>query len=170
MMDAQKQELFLAILEQHKGLLYKVASSYCPAQADRQDLLQEMTLQLWRAFDHYDANRNLTTWMYRIALNVAISFHRKSQSRTTRERALDDGILLAPEVVNDVGNEVRLSLLQRFINELNDLDKALMLLYLEEKNGREIAEILGITETNVATKIGRIKDKLRQKFAQTDAL
>ena len=167
MTETQKNERFTAVIQQHKGILYKVAQAYCRDAADREDLLQEMALQLWRAFDRYDETLRLSTWMYRIALNVAISFYRKERSRRSLSGEIGESIFLIPEPVADTEREGQLRLLQQFIHELPDLEKALMLLYLEERSYREIADIVGITETNVATKIARIKAKLREKFSQT---
>jgi len=161
----QTQQLFETIAEQHKGLLYKVARTYCPNEDDRQDLIQEMLIQIWQSLHRYNDQFSITTWRYRIALNVAISHYRKSHSRSGMFITLNDDL---PPVATptESDKEYQLSLLEQFISELNDLDKALMLLYLEDKPHREIADILGISVSNVATKIGRIKDKLKLRFAQ----
>ena len=165
-MNAQTgKEDFLKLVDGHRKILFKICNSYCPNKNDREDLAQEVIFQLWRSYSSFDPGYKFSTWMYRIALNVAISFYRK-ESRTAKTISF-------PETVPDVEDkndrshhtEENISLLQHFIHELKELDKALMILYLEEKNHKEIAEILGITETNVATKISRIKDKLKQKFS-----
>jgi RNA polymerase sigma factor (sigma-70 family) len=164
-MDQQDQsQLFQQLLEQHKGLLYKVARTYCRDEADRQDLLQEILIQLWQSFHKYNGQFKITTWLYRIALNVAISFYRKNAGRKLSNTPLDDQMVLIQEV-DKTDKEAQLLLLEQFIAELRDLDKALMLLYLEERSHVEIAEILGISVSNVATKIGRIKIQLKQKFS-----
>ena len=164
-MDLRDQsQLFQQLLEQHKGLLYKVARTYCRDEADRQDLLQEILLQLWQSFHKYNDQFKISTWLYRIALNVAISFYRKNAGRKLRNTPLDDQAILIQEV-DKTDKEAQLLLLEQFIAELRDLDKALMLLYLEERPHAEIAEILGISVSNVATKIGRIKIQLKQKFS-----
>ena len=154
---------FLRLIEEHKRILYKIANSYCRNSGDREDLIQEMIFQLWRSGERFDDHHKFSTWMYRIALNVAISFYRKA-GRTGLRVELDAGLDLADP--SGAGSELedRVALLQRFIGELGELDKALMILYLEERPYREIAEILGMTETNVATKLSRIKDRLRQQF------
>ncbi len=155
---------FLRLIEEHKRILYKIAKSYCRNAGDREDLIQEMIFQLWRSGERFDDHHKFSTWMYRIALNVAISFYRKA-GRTGLRVELDADVDLA-DPSGDGGGELsdRVALLQRFIGELGELDKALMILYLEERPYREIAEILGMTETNVATKLSRIKDRLRQQF------
>jgi RNA polymerase sigma factor (sigma-70 family) len=155
---------FLQLIEQNKGIIYKVARSYGKNEEDREDLFQEIIIQLWRSFDRYDDQYKLSTWMYRIALNVAISFYRKQRRRIASESPLTESMV---DVAGDEPNsdlESNINLLQQFINELNELEKALMILYLESKSYKEIAEILGISETNVATKISRVKNQLKQKF------
>lgn len=158
-------DLFLSILDSHKGILYKVANTYCKNAEDRKDLLQEITIQLWRSFPNYSNQYQYSTWIYRIALNVAISFYRKENRRKLSALPLSPDIIEAGNSSPPPVKKEPLDLLQRFIAELRELDKALMLLYLEEKSYKEIAEIIGISETNVATKISRIKKLLQQKFA-----
>ena len=158
------QEQFLQLIEQNKGIIYKVSRAYGKNDEDREDLFQEIVIQLWNAYDRYNDQYKLSTWMYRVALNVAISFYRKQRRRIEYELPLTES---ATNIADESGNpelQNNLRLLQQFINELNELDKALMILYLESKSYKEMAEILGITETNVATKISRVKVQLKQKF------
>ncbi|RRA98764.1 RNA polymerase sigma factor [Larkinella rosea] len=164
-----KSELFLSVIQANKGIIYKVAHSYCADAEDRKDLVQEITVQLWKSFDRYSDAYQYSTWIYRIALNVAISFYRKENRRKPISEPLSDGILYFPDArITDELDE-NIGFLQQFISELKELDKALMLLYLEEKSQKEIAEIVGITESNVATKIGRIKQVLKQRFSTLKA-
>jgi RNA polymerase sigma-70 factor (ECF subfamily) len=124
--------------------------------------MQEMVYQLLRSAQRFDETQRFTTWMYRVALNVAISFYRKA-NRSGFTIELD----AEAQIAVDNGSELlaeRIDMLQRFIRGLNELDKALMILYLEERPYREMAEILGITETNVATKLSRIKDRLKNEL------
>jgi RNA polymerase sigma factor (sigma-70 family) len=159
-----KNELFLSVIESHKGILYKIAISYCKEIEDRDDLIQEIIMQLWKSFEKYDHQYKYSTWIYRIALNVAISNYRKENHRKTIVNPIDDRILNYPDTILTTEKEQNINMLQQFILELPELDRALMLLYLDEKSHKEIAEIIGITETNVATKIGRIKTLLKQKY------
>jgi len=161
-----KNNLFISVIEAHKGILYKVANSYCKDNEDRKDLIQEIFIQLWKSFDNYNDEYKYSTWIYRISLNVAISFYRRENIRTKISSPFTDGIFNFADTNDTEEKEINLSILQQFISELKDLDKALMLLYLEEKSYKEIAEIIGFSETNVATKIGRIKQKLKEKFSQ----
>ena len=152
-------------MEQHQGLLFKVAHTYCPNESDRQDLLQEMRIQIWQSMPRYREQFSLSTWLYRIALNVAISFYRKNTARSGQYQNLDEHApqLAVPEKSE---REQQLNLLEQFIAELRELDKALMLLYLEDRSHAHIADILGMSVSNVGTRIGRIKEKLKQRFTQ----
>lgn len=165
-MDKDRTANFLVVIDNNKGILYKVANSYCRNIEDRKDLIQEIIMQLWKSFDNYNEKFKYSTWIYRISLNVAISFYRKENSRQRISNTLTTDIFdfADTEIVEE--KETNLGILNQIISELNDLNKALMLLYLEEKNYKEISEIIGISETNVATKIGRIKSKLKKEFTQ----
>ena len=163
-----KKELsqwFHEILEQHKGILFKVARAYCQHEDDRQDLFQEICIQIWRSLHKYNDKYKISTWLYRISINVAISYYRKNTGRQALNIPLSEHIYQIQEPDNSE-KEHQLMLLEQFIGELNDLDKALMLLYLEEKSQAEIAEILGSSVSNVSTRVGRIKEKLRNRFSQ----
>jgi RNA polymerase sigma factor (sigma-70 family) len=160
-----KDRTFMTVIENHKGILYKVANAYCKDSEDCNDLVQEIIIQLWKSFENYNAAYKYSTWIYRIALNVAISFNQKENRRKHRTHPLTDSILNFWETTATNEIEKNINLLQQFISELKELDKALMLLYLEEKSHKEIAEIMGISETNVATKISRIKISLKEKFS-----
>lgn len=164
-MDTLKQkEQFVSVIEQNKGIIYKIANSFNRDEEDRKDLVQEIIFQLWRSFPGYDSRTKFTTWMYRVALNVAITSYRKERKKTALISPISENVIELLEDNVPIDNEVNLKLLQQFINELKELDRALMLLYLEEKSQKEMAEILGLSETNVGTKVSRIKEKLKQRF------
>jgi RNA polymerase sigma factor (sigma-70 family) len=165
-MDKQdRQRFFQQIIEQHRGILFKVARTYCPNDDDRQDLIQEIMIQIWRSLDRYDDTYKLSTWLYRISLNVAISLYRKNSVRVRTYAPLtEQTVQISANDPSD--NERQLKQLERFISELKEIDKALMLLYLEGKSHAEIADVLGITVSNVGTKIGRIKLQLRKRFSE----
>lgn len=157
-------EDFLRLIQQNSGIIYKICRAYCANTADREDLAQEIIYQLWKAGKSYDDNYKFTTWMYRVALNTAISFYRVN-NKSAATIAIDDTDIPAEDTSNDgTASAENIKLLQQYISELKELDKALMILYLEAKSYKEIADITGITETNVATKISRIKEKLKQRF------
>lgn len=165
-MDGLKQkQFFQEIIEQHKGILFKVSRAYCPDEEDRQDLIQEMMIQIWQSIHKYNDQYKISTWLYRISLNVAISYYRKRSTRAKKYTELNEH-LIGPPIEDKSDNERQLNLLEQFISELKEIDKALMILYLEDKSHTEIAEILGISVSNAGTKIGRIKDKLKTRFSQ----
>ena len=167
-MSAPVSHIFIKFLEEHKGIIYKVANAYCRDEEDRKDLIQEIIFQLWRSFAKYDQQYRASTWTYRIALNVSISFYRKEKRRTSPAMPLTKDILRVTDPYEDAALEENVTRLHQFINQLPALHRALMILYLDEKSYAEIASILGITETNVATKISRIKQKLKRQFEEVN--
>jgi RNA polymerase sigma factor (sigma-70 family) len=159
---AQSEKEFATLLHEHRAIVFKIANTYCWQTEDRADLAQEIAAQLWKAWPRYDPSRVFTTWMYRIALNVAITFVRKEVRRQKVSVPLEDDVHeTAAALATDSGLEDRVQRLQEFIKRQAPLDRALLLLYLEEKSQREIAEVLGLTPTNVSTKISRLKQKIR---------
>ena len=171
MTTATEKDKFLALILANKKIIYKICHSYCKNPADREDLAQEIIIQLWKSSGRYDKQYKLSTWIYRIALNVAISFYRSETRRKQDTAALDENIIdmVEAEPAPDE-QEDDMQLLYRFIDKLDELNKALILLYLDNHNYKEISYILGITETNVATKLNRIKQKLKKDFAIVDNL
>lgn len=159
----EKEKTYLSVLENHKGIIYKVANTYCFDQSDRDDLIQEITLQIWISIDRYSDQYKWSTWIYRIALNTSISFYRKNKNRKEKTVGLNPIFETADIEDKDPVTE-NLQLLRKFIKELNELDRALILLHLEGLESKEIAKILGTSQTNVTTKTSRIKKKLKQKF------
>lgn len=162
---ADRSRQFGELLERHRGIVLKVAASYARDAHDRADLAQEIAAQLWRAFARFDGARPFTTWMYRIALNVAISALRERGRRERHAVALDVDL---HEAIGDDGRQTedgeRVRALHRCIRRLDPLNRALLLLYLEERSQAEIADVLGLTQTNVATRIGRLKQRLRDEM------
>ena len=154
---------FVAALHEYQPLLRRVARLYCQDADDRQDLFQEMVLQLWRAWPRYvpQAGAKLSTWLYRIALNVAISNLRQRTRRPapTELNAEALAVAQAPETGFDAEDRAAL---YRAIGRLSEVDKAFILLYLEDRPYDEMEDILGISQGNLRVKMNRIKDKLRQ--------
>jgi len=163
-MPTDSKESFGALLERHRGIVVKVVNTYAYDAENRADLAQEIAAQLWRAYPRYDPERTFSTWMYRIALNVAISFVRGDGRRDSRSVPLDEALHELPGDGVDHEKEQQIRALHRFIARLPPLDRALMLLYLEDRSGREIAEVLGIGESNVTTKLGRLKQRIRNEI------
>jgi RNA polymerase sigma factor (sigma-70 family) len=147
---------FLALINQHQGIIYKICRLYRDLKEDREDLFQEIVFQLWKSVSTYDGRSQFSTWMYRVALSTAIAVYRKKKPGIQYTAELPDS---AEEKEQE--NEQQELLLQA-IKRLNDADKALILLYLEDLSYKEIAEITGITENNVGVRMKRIKDKIQQ--------
>lgn len=158
-------EAFLAVIASNKGIIYKVANAYCKNEESRKDLIQEIIIQLWLSFHKYDETYKLTTWMYRIALNVSISFYSRENRRHTINHPLPDDILYLEDGSVAAARDADLDHLHRFIRELREIDRAIIILYLEGNSQQGIGKILGLTPTNVSTKVGRIKQQLQQKFS-----
>ena len=163
---ADRQDQFSELLEQHYGIVGKGVRTYCWHPDDGDELSQEIVTQLWRAFPSYDEARRFSTWMYRVALNVAISWVRRNSLRQQHMVSLGDDIHDVPDPTGSPNVDERVAFLKAFINRLDPLNRALMLLYLEERSYLQIAEILGISETNVATKISRLKQRIRRQSAE----
>jgi len=158
------RDTLLQEIRDNQGIIFKVCNSYCSNPHEREDLAQEIMYQLLRSGDRYNGSFKFTTWMYRVALNVAISFYRKNRNSQQQDHLSESHEQLSDES-SDPELEKNIQLLQQFISALKELDKALMILYLESKPYSEIAEIMGISESNVGTRISRIREKLKQQFS-----
>lgn len=160
------QEKFFTLILANKKIIYKICHAYCKDPEDREDLAQEIIIQLWHSADRYNPHYQLSTWIYRIALNVAISFQR-NESR--RKKHLAGSMTSFPDIfVSESTSLVAdedLAFLYQFIDQMDALNKALILLYLDDLSYREIAAIMGISESNVGTKLGRLKQQLKTQFA-----
>ena len=163
-MQDSNQMNFEMLLNSHRGIVFKTVQTYCWRSEDREDLAQEISAQLWKAWPKYDPARPFSTWMYRIALNVAISFVRSEVQRRSVFTPLEDEVHDRGSPSSADGDDAdRMRRLRRFIAAEPPIERALLLLYLEEKPQKEIAEILGITPTNVSTKINRLKQRIRNE-------
>ena len=150
---------FLTMVEAQKRTIYKVCYIYANDQDDLNDLFQETVLNLWKSFPRYRGDSKLTTWVYRIATNTCITFLRHSHTRPQTIPMTADVSRIAAEE----GTSERLQELYKLINQLGKLERALILLWLEERSYQEMAEILGISKANVAVKLNRVKEKLKEK-------
>ena len=151
------EQQFVQTINQHQGILHKVCGIYCSNATEREDLFQEMVLQLWKAFPSFRSEAKISTWMYRIALNTAISGLRKKKIAITELEKVSFQI----EDKQEANIEEELQHLYKAIEHLSDVEKSIVLLYLEDKPYEEIAEITGITANYVAVKMSRIKEKLK---------
>jgi RNA polymerase sigma factor (sigma-70 family) len=157
------QERFLALLEEHKRILYKVANAYCRSREDRPDLIQDIVLQLWRSFPRFDGRARFSTWMYRIAMNVAISTYRSERRRIRDAVPLEEfglDLAAADRAMEGASEDIRL--LHQLIQRLDEMSRALIVLFLDGYGHDEIAEIVGISASNVGTRLHRIKQKLQR--------
>ena len=156
MTEKQKIESeFLNMLQNSNRIIFKVTSFYSDENASMEDLYQDVVLNLWKSFPNFRYESLLSTWIYRIALNTCVSYYRKNSRKPACIEITSD--LKAYEEENETVAE-----LYACINRLGKLERALILLYLEDRPYKEIAEIMGITATNVSTKINRIKEKLKK--------
>lgn len=166
MSESNDEALFLRLLEEHKRILYKVANAYCRNPEDRRDLVQEMVIQLWKSYPRYDARFRFSTWMYRISLNVAISFLRSTTRRDRDTVPIENTDIIdfavADRSMSDASDDY--FTLQQLIGQLDTMSRATIILYLDGHSQIEIAEILGISPSNAGTRISRIKQKLQQSF------
>ena len=166
MQDPAIQEAFIRLVSEHRGMLYKVCRLYCFTEADRQDLFQEIVFQLWRSFPSFRGEARISTWLYRIALNTAISGLRKKQSliRTVDPERLPTEL---QDIQYSAEKEEQVRLLYTAIEQLSEVERALTMLYLEDRSYQEMEEILGISQNNLRVKMNRIREKLR-KITQAD--
>ncbi len=153
---------FIEYLEGYKKLIAKVARIYCIDTETRKDLIQDIILQLWKSFPNYDNTYSISTWTYRIAINVSISFLRKATTRSNTHSAYQQQMELLQ--MNDAVVDEKLEQLYRFIDLLKPLDKAIIILYLEACENKEISRVMGMSVSNVSTRKQRIKEKLKLYF------
>lgn len=153
------EDRFTAMIRENEGIIFKVSTVYTRTLEDQQDLYQEIIIQLWRAFPNFRGEASLSTYIYRIALNTAITRMRKEKRR--KNPVPIDQVVLRHTESKDGLFEEQLASLYRYIETLNDLDKGIILLYLEDKSHEEIAGIIGISKTNVGTRISRIRQRMK---------
>nr|WP_277612711.1 sigma-70 family RNA polymerase sigma factor [Eudoraea chungangensis] len=151
---------FVTELEDNQNIVHKVCSLYTSNRDAHNDLFQEITIQLWRAYPKFRGESKFSTWMYRVALNTAITLYRKSKRRI-KTQDYDSVIFKIKSDDYDPTQEQQLQLMYKAVRQLGDIDKALVFLYLEDKDYKEISETLGISEVNARVKMNRIKTKLR---------
>jgi RNA polymerase sigma-70 factor (ECF subfamily) len=149
---------FIEIVNGNRALIYKVCNLYCRDPEARKDLFQEVVLQLWKSFPGFKHHAAHSTWIYRVSLNTAISNFRK-QSRQPEGIGLTLAEFEIPDMYETSGMEKR-SVLQEAIDRLNEIEKAIIMLYLDEKTYDEISDIIGISSSNVGVRLNRIKTKL----------
>lgn len=154
-----KEKEFLEKIEKHRGMIFKVSKMYLENQEDREDLFQEIILQLWKSYQAFEGKSLFSTWLYRVSLNTAINFIKRDKKRT------DNGVLYETiDIEDDQSNhkEQQIEFLYKAVQELNPIEKALIFLFLEGQNHKQISENMGISEVNARVKLNRTKEKLQQ--------
>jgi RNA polymerase sigma factor (sigma-70 family) len=159
--EKELEHQFVTNLERDQNIVHKICRIYTNDQASHKDLFQEITIQLWKAYPKFRGEAKFSTWMYRVALNTAITLYRKKK-RGIQTQDYDSVHFRIKVDEYDDETEQRLSLMYNAVKELNDIDKALVFLYLENKNYKEISETMGISEVNARVKMNRIKKKLKK--------
>ncbi|AIL47133.1 sigma-70 family RNA polymerase sigma factor [Elizabethkingia anophelis] len=160
---SQKEKDFSKLVKENQGLIIKVARMYTNTPDDQQDLFQEIVLQLWRSYDTFKGNSKISTWMYRVALNTAITLFRKT-TRTVKTDELADFHQPIDDENDD--NQQQISLLYKVIKMLGDIDRAIVMMYLDDVPYKDIAENIGITEVNARVKMNRLKKTLKDLMTQ----
>jgi RNA polymerase sigma factor (sigma-70 family) len=160
-LDKTVEDNFVNLLEENQNIVHKICRLYTNNRDQHNDLFQEITIQLWRAFPKFRGDSKFSTWMYRVGLNTAITLYRKSK-RTVQTQDFDSVMFRISSEEYDDTVEQQLKLMYSAVKELNDIDKALVFLYLEDKNYSEISETLGISEVNARVKMNRVKKKLKK--------
>jgi RNA polymerase sigma-70 factor (ECF subfamily) len=151
---------FLQIITENQGIIHKVCSIYCDSDEDRRDLFQEILAQLWKSFPSFRSESKFSTWMYRVALNTAITSFKKDKRQPDKSGIPYENLQLAEESY-DSATEDQIKMLHKAVAQLTGIEKSIVLLFLEDKKYEEIAEITGITQNYVRVKMNRIKKKLK---------
>lgn len=158
-MSKELEQEFVKQLEENQNIVHKICRLYTNDKDAHNDLFQEVTIQLWKAYPKFRGDSKFSTWMYRVALNTAITLYRKSK-RSIATQAYDSVEFKIADYEEEDETTQQIALLYTAIKQLNDIEKALVFLYLEDKNYREISETLGISEVNARVKMNRVKTKL----------
>ncbi|KEZ93099.1 MAG: sigma-70 family RNA polymerase sigma factor [Nonlabens ulvanivorans] len=158
-MSQQLEAEFIKQLDENQNIVHKICRLYTNDQDAHNDLFQEVTIQLWKAYPKFRGDAKFSTWMYRVALNTAITLYRKS-TRRVKTTDYDNVQFKITDLQEDDETAEQLTLLYGAVKQLNDIEKALVFLYLEDKNYKEISETLGISEVNARVKMNRVKTKL----------
>ena len=151
---------FVTLINANQGIIHKVCGAYCQNADDKKDLFQEIVLQLWKSYASYRKEAKVSSWMYQIALNTAITQFRRIKIRPKFEQ-ISDIILNVSDIDSGDDYELKSKALHYAINQLSEIEKGLILLYLEEYSNEEIGEIMGITQNNVRVKLHRIQEKIK---------
>ncbi|HWZ02873.1 MAG TPA: sigma-70 family RNA polymerase sigma factor [Mucilaginibacter sp.] len=153
------KEQFILLITNNQGLILKVCNMYCNSREDKEDLFQDIILQLWRAYDSFNGDSKVSTWIYRIALNNAITRLRKETKREKFAK-LDDSAFDIAAIDNKEENEQVLQMYNA-IKKLSEVERAITMLYMDDYSYREIAGVMGLSESNIGFNLNKIRTKLR---------
>ena len=156
--EADLEKEFISLIKENERILLKICNVYCKEDGDREDLYQDILIQLWKSFPNFDKRSKITTWLYRIAFNTAVSRYRK-EKKAPKKEPISDRL-----VANCSNEDENIRLLYSAIEGLNKIERAITMLYLDGVKYKEIGEILGLSESNVGFKINQVKRKLREKL------
>ena len=160
-MSENLEQSFVAQLQANQNIIHKICRFYTAGEDALKDLLQEITIQLWKAYPKFRGDSKFSTWTYRVALNTAITLYRKTK-RTVSTVEYESHQHFVKDVDYNYEEEEQIKLMYKAVYQLNDIEKALVFMYLEDKDYQEIAETLGISEVNARVKMNRIKGKLKK--------
>ena len=162
-MNSELEKTFVDFFKPNQRLIHKICKIYTDNTEDHQDLFQEITVQLWKSFPGFKGEAKFSTWMYKVALNTAMTLFRKPQKKVLQHADIDvSSLKMEYEVYED--DEYKLKKMYKAIHELSDVEKALIMMYLDDRPYKEIGEILGITEGNARVKMNRAKNNLKIKI------
>jgi RNA polymerase sigma-70 factor (ECF subfamily) len=164
MMQVNKSDI-VDIIEDNKNLIYKIVNSYCTDSNEQEDVIQEIIFQIIKSYENFDHKVKVTTWLYRVAFNITISHYRKQKTRKKHVVTMPSMIVAIDEDVT-IEYDERIKQLRAFIQEFDPLNKAIVIMYLDGNSHKEISDAMGISVSNVGTKISRIKIQLKKKFKQ----
>ena len=162
-MKSDSEHSFVELLQKHQNIVHKICRIYTDNEHAHKDLFQEISIQLWKAFPKFRGDSKFSTWMYRVGLNTAITLYRKSL-RTINSQPIESVAYKLSYQDYDDTKDQQLKMIYTAVKKLNDIDKGIVFLYLENKNYKEISDTLGISEVNARVRMNRIKTKLKTQL------
>lgn len=160
-MSSQTETAFLSLINKHKGILYKASRIYADSLEDREDLQQEILIQLWKSYQNFKGNSEFSTWMYRVAINTAITYLKKEKKRTNNHTVVPNHFEVQHEDYNPTKDK-QLEVFYTAVQELKALEKAVIFYFMEGMSHKEIGDNLGLSEGNARVKLNRTKEKIQQ--------
>jgi RNA polymerase sigma-70 factor (ECF subfamily) len=154
-------EQFLGVFEDNTGIIIKIARAFTKTSHDREDLINDIALELWKSFERFKGDSKISTWIYRVAINISMNYKRKKKNDSFFSFLDDFKKVDSLPWLLEQDNSSESEILYNCIDELNEINKAIILLYLDGNSHDEISEIMGISKSNVGTRIGRIKEQIR---------